>query len=309
MQAARNAPSEAPAHFGFSVVILTYARDTALQTTLASLRNAIGDRQDVEVVLVDNNVDTIDRASFLTDFAHSRYVRTGANKGVSGRNDGMAVAKGEILVLLDDDVLIESHDLFDKFSAAFTSEPRVGVVNARKLDSKTMSLLPEFIPHTRKDVDTTRPFLTFRFVGGLVALRRALYQDVGGFSPEFFYGLEEREYSYRIIKAGWKILYQPDIVAIETTDEGGRASRIDQRTETLSNRYIISYLHTPMAPMIANFVLFTLFLVIKEGGRVNVGRALGKFSTWLKKPGRPARRPIDRHAQAYIRACGGAIWR
>nr|QQZ51554.1 hypothetical protein JKL49_11525 [Phenylobacterium glaciei] len=168
-----------------------------------------------------------------------------------------------------------------------------------------MSLLPEFIPHTRKDVDTTRPFFTFRFVGGLVALRRALYQDVGGFSPEFFYGLEEREYSYRIIKAGWKILYQPDIVAIETTDEGGRASRIDQRTETLSNRYIISYLHTPLAPMIANFVLFTLFLVIKERGRVNVGRALGKFSTWLKKPGRPARRPIDRHAQAYIRACGG----
>nr|QQZ51555.1 glycosyltransferase family 2 protein [Phenylobacterium glaciei] len=126
MQAARNAPSEVPARFGFSVIILTYARDTALQTTLASLRNAIGDRQDVEVVLVDNNVDKVDRASFLTVFAHRRYVRTGANKGVSGRNDGMAVAKGEILVLLDDDVLIESHDLFDKLSAAFTSEPASG---------------------------------------------------------------------------------------------------------------------------------------------------------------------------------------
>jgi len=37
--------------------------------------------------------------------------------------------------------------------------------------------------------------------------------------------------------------------------------------------------------------------------------ALRLFTAWLRKPDRRRRAPIDGKTQAYIRACGGTIWR
>lgn len=292
-----------------SVVILTFARDETLKATLERLRSKIGWREDVEIVLVDNNLDAVDRTALLTDFPVVKVVKTGANKGVSARNDGMAVARGEVIALLDDDVLIESADFLERFTAVFEANPEVGVIMAKKLDGKTMTLLPECIPHTRKDVDVSQPFLTFRFLGGLVGIRRSMFRQIGGFSPEFFFGLEEHEYSYRIVKSGWKVMFIPDVVSIETNASGGRTNRFDAQTDLLCNRYMIAYLHMPFISMIINQILFTGFLFMKERGQIDVGRAIRNYARWLHAPGRAPRRPIDRRAQDYIRACGGVTWR
>ncbi len=292
-----------------SVVILTYARDETLRRTLAHLAAKIGPRPDVEIVLVDNNVDAIDRAPFLDAFLTAQVVKTGTNKGVSARNDGMAAARGETLVLLDDDVLVETADFIERIEAALAQDAAIGVVMAKKLDVKTMTQLPECIPHTRKDVDADKPFLTFRFLGGLVGVRRTMFRQVGGFSPEFFFGLEEHEYSFRIVKGGWKVLYDPEVVAIETNASGGRVRRFDAQTDLLCNRYMIAYLHMPLASMIINQVLFTGFLFVKERGQIDVPRAIRKYLTWLGKPDRARRAPIDRAARDYIHACGGVTWR
>jgi GT2 family glycosyltransferase len=294
---------------GISVVVLTFGRDSILPNTLAALTQAMGGRKDVELVLVDNNADGIDRTAFLAGFPHGKLVRTGVNKGVSARNDGMDVARGEVLVLLDDDVLVRTEGFLDLFEAAFRDHPEVGAVNVRKLDSLTNTVLPETIPHTRKDMDIERPFFTFRFVGGLVALRRQVHLELGGFDRSLFYGEEEREYSYRMLKAGWRMYYEPAITAVETNHAGGRRSRVSLRTEILSNRYIISYLHRPTLVMLFDFVVFTSFLFVLERGRLGVPQAVARFLRWLVTPGRPPRRPIGPKERAYIRACGGTIWR
>jgi GT2 family glycosyltransferase len=293
----------------YSVVVLTFARDPALVVTLQTLAAAMGARRDVEIILVDNNTDGVDRTPLLARFPHHRLVRTGANKGVSGRNNGMDVARGDILVLLDDDVLVQTTDFLDIFKAGFDAHPDVGVINVRKLDGQTLSVLPECVPHTRKSLDLDQPFFTFRFIGGLVALRRTLHTTLGGYSADLFYGEEEREYSYRILKAGWRLYYEPQITAVETNNSGGRRSRRSLRTEILANRYIISFLHRPFAVMIFDFLFFTLYIFIKEKGQIDVARAILRFLAWLRKPGRAQRKPIGPAERAYIRACGGTVWR
>ena len=292
-----------------SIVILTFARDETLKATLAHLRIKLGRREDVEIVLVDNNPDALDRTPLLKAFPVVQVIKTMTNKGVSARNDGMSVARGEVIALLDDDVLVESADFIDRFRGEFDANPQVGVIMTKKLDSKTMTQLPECIPHTRKDIDASRPFMTFRFLGGLVGVRRAMFRQVGGFSPDFFFGLEEHEYSYRIVQGGWNVMYVPDIVAIETNASGGRSNLYDYHTDVLCNRYMIAFLHMPLLSMVLNQVLFTAYLFIKDRGRVDVVRAVRNYLTWLRKPGRASRRPIDQKAQAYIRACGGVTWR
>ena len=293
----------------YSIVILTYARDTPLQLTLSNLKSMLGEHEDTEIVLVDNNSDDRDRSEFLHGFLHQQVIKTGRNKGVSGRNDGMDAARGDIIALLDDDVLVRTDDFLEEFRAVFDNHPDVGVVNVRKLDGKTMLQLPECIPHTDKHVDTSKPFFTFRFVGGLVGMRRSMHRELGGFSSEFFYGAEEREYSYRIIKAGWKIYYSPNVIAVETNDQGGRRNRTALMTDTLANTYIIAYLHKPILAFAIDLVLFTIFLCWKERGRVDLILAMSKFGAWKRSANRARRRPLDADALAYIRACGGATWR
>jgi GT2 family glycosyltransferase len=292
-----------------SIVILTYARDDTLKATLAHLKAKRADWDAIEIVLVDNNPDALDRTEILSGFPIGQVIKTGANKGVSARNDGMAAARGEMIVLLDDDVLVETGDFLERFKADFDAQPDIGLVMVKKLDAATGAFLPECVPHTDKSVDVSRPFVTFRFVGGLVALRKVMFDQVGGFSPEFFFGVEENEYSYRIIKAGWKILFDPEIVALETNASGGRMNRIDRATETLSGRYRIAYLHMPLLSAWANAVLFTVFLMIHERGKVDVIRALRTFTGWLATPGHTRRASIDRRTRDYILECGGVTWR
>lgn len=293
----------------FSLVLLTYARDDVLAEVLAQLHDQVGARADVELILVDNNLPDPARDALLAPFARARRVGNGVNRGVAARNDGFAAALGEIVVLLDDDVFIQTPDALERFAAIFAADPRVGVVTTAKHVRGETRRRPDLIPHTNKRIDLTRPFETFRFVGGCVGFRRRTLDNVGGFLPDFFYGLEEIEMSYRIIDAGWTIRYEPGIVVEELEHPAGRKPKRMVQTQRLTNKYIISWLRMPFPYIVANYLLFTPYLLVRAGGEASVPGAVAGFVRWLRRPDRPRRQPIGPAARAYIRRCGGAVWR
>lgn len=293
----------------FSVVILTYARDEVLAATLDRIAPMLALRDDCEVILVDNNPQRGDRAAMLDRFVHARYLWSGRNRGVVARNDGFDAARGEYIVLLDDDVLIETGDFLDRFGACFADDPRLGAVTIAKFVRGASGRRVDLIPHTDKRIDLSRPFPTFRFVGGCVGFRRSALREVGGFLPDFFYGLEEIELSYRIIDGGWRIRYEPSIRAEELEHPAGRRPKREVQTDRLANKYIISYLRMPFPQVLLNMALFTPYLMFFARGEVSVVGAIRQFAGWLRKPGRLRRKPISRAAAAYIRECGGAVWR
>lgn len=293
----------------FSIVILTYARDEVVRELLGEMIGHLGARRDYEIILVDNNVDEVDRGAWLQPFAAGHWMRIGFNKGVVARNDGMAAARGDFIILVDDDCFVQTPDFLDQFSLAYARDPRIGAVTTRKLISQTMAVRRDLIPHTDKGVDLLQPFFTFRVVGGVMSFRKAMFDEVGGFSAEFFYGLEEIEYAYRIVEAGWKIFYTPAIVSLELEHEGGRRPAAEVTTNRLTNKYIISYLHMPFPYILFNYLLFTPYTVLFYRGQTSVPKAMLAFARWLGRRDRPRRHPIGRAAQAYIRACGGTLWR
>jgi GT2 family glycosyltransferase len=293
----------------YSIVILTYARDEVLAQVVNRLKPALAGRTDCEVILVDNNPQKGDRARLLEPFAHAQHLWTGANRGVVARNDGFDAAQGDIIVLFDDDVLIETPDFLDRFGEAFAADPRLGAVTIAKHVRGATGRRVDLIPHTNKRIDLTHPFPTFRFVGGCVGFRAATLREVGGFLPDFFYGLEEIELSYRIIDGGWRILYQPAIRAEELEHPAGRRPKREVQTDRLANKYIISFLRMPNPQVLLNMLLFTPYLMFFARGEVSVPGAIAQFLRWLRKPGRLRRKPISRDAAAYIRGCGGSVWR
>lgn len=306
---ARGEVSSTSALMAVSIVILTYGRDPVLRDVLTDLAEKISWRDDCEVLLVDNNRDDVDRGVWLAPFARASWIHMGDNVGVIGRNVGMARATGAIISLLDDDVFVQTADFPDILARLFQADPKLGAVTIHKVLSDTNETRRDLIPHSRKDVDMTRPFDTFRFVGGFVAIGRGAYDRVGGFSPEFFYGSEEVEFSYRLIDDGWKILYSPEILAIELEHASGRAPEKAAQTMRLRNRYIMAWMHMPFPQIVFNYVLFTLYIAYYARGQIDVPQAIGGFVSWLRRKDRPRRRPLSAAAVAYIRACRGSTWR
>lgn len=292
----------------FSLVIITYARDAMLRQVLSHLEPILAGRGDVELILVDNNPDEIDRGAWLVGLGDAKAIKLGENRGVLARNVGARAARGDILVFNDDDVLIEPPDFLDRFGATLAADPKLGLVCARTIMVESGDTPRAYFPHTNKRLPADRSFKTFRFQANAFALRRAAYDEVGLLADDFFYGLEEIDYAYRLIKAGWQILHQPAIRAMEFNHPGGRPPTAVAQRMRLANKFKISFLHMPLTGLLVNVPLFAMYMAVLNRGRVNVPRALAEFALWAWR-NRRRRSAIEAPARAYIRACGGQLWK
>ncbi len=293
----------------FSIVMVTYARDHLVPETIAQAAKVAGPRLDeVEFILVDNNVDETDRSAFLTPFSRWQYVKLGYNKGVSARNDGANAARGSYTIFVDDDAFLNPEGVLDRYEAAFEANPNVAIVTARHIDHATGVTPRASFPHTDKSLPQDRPFKTFRFQGNGFAMRRSAFDRIGPMSEEFFYGLEEIDYAYRVVDAGYEIYYEPACWVVEHNDPGGRKPKKEVEEMRLTNKLIISFKYLPAIYLPLNFVLFSAYVFYLNRGQINVFRSFGNFLKWAREhPGR--RKPIGQLAIAYIESCGGAVWK
>ena len=293
----------------FSIVMVTYARDHLVPETIAQAAKVAGSRLDeVEFVLVDNNADETDRSSFLSPFVRWQYVKLGYNKGVSARNDGANAARGSYMVFVDDDAFLNPEGVLDRYEAAFAANPNVAIVTARHIDYATGDTPRASFPHTDKSLPKDQPFKTFRFQGNGFGMRRTAFDRIGPMSEDFFYGLEEIDYAYRVVDAGYEIYYEPGCWVVEHNDPGGRKPKKEVEEMRLTNKLIISFKYLPAIYLPLNFVLFSAYVFYLNRGQVNVFRSFGNFLKWARQhPGR--RKPIGQPAIAYIESCGGAVWK
>jgi len=300
-------PADAPAPT-FSTTMVTYARDHIAPQAVAQVAKAAGGRRDIEFILVDNNADTIDRSDWLKPFEQWTYIKLGLNKGVPARNDGAGVARGRFIVFVDDDAFLNPVGAFDVYEAAFAENPRVAIVTARHRDADTGETPRASFPHTNKSLPKDKPFKTFRFQGNGFAMRRDAFTAIGPMSDEYFYGLEEIDYAFRVVDAGYEIFYEPRCWVFEHNDPGGRKPTREVQEMRLTNKLIITYKYLPFRYVPFNMTLFAAYITYLNRGRINAPKAIWKFIVWaFRHPGR--RRPISPHAIHYIQSCGGHAWK
>jgi GT2 family glycosyltransferase len=105
-----SAKSRGPFHersMKVSVIVNTYQRERLLVQSLAAiLRN---DHEDFELILVDQNVGNSTRCAVETTFPRDprlRYVHSAKVGIAAGRNLGLSLAKGELILFTDDDGVV-----------------------------------------------------------------------------------------------------------------------------------------------------------------------------------------------------------
>ncbi|MFI1332410.1 glycosyltransferase family 2 protein [Streptomyces sp. NPDC020845] len=137
------------------------------------------------------------------------------NLGISGgRNAALARLKEfgdvDVVVDLDDDGLLISTDVFTRLVELYESDPRLGIVSFRIADERGRTQR-RHVPRLRSS-DPMRGGLVTTFLGGGHGLSMRMLEEIGGWPEPFFYAHEETDLSWRALDAGWKVLYEPDLV-------------------------------------------------------------------------------------------------
>jgi GT2 family glycosyltransferase len=203
------------------VVIVTRNRKDEVLALVGSL--AAMPRQAEDEILIVDNGSTDGTVELLQERHHAaRILRMGANEGAPAARNAAAAATGaDVLVFLDDDVAIDDAGFFEKVRRAFSGEGPPDVVAFRILDPATRRARSFEIPRRRKDLEL-EPCETSYFISAGCAIRREVYEGVGGMDASLVYGFEELDFSYRAVSRGFRIFYHPEICILHRMSEEGR---------------------------------------------------------------------------------------
>jgi len=149
------------------------------------------------------------------------------------KNEGAKMAKGDILVFLDDDVEILNRNYFKILSEDFSNH-RIAAVSGKEIKNKKISKIKRFISNkvglitslgeviSNFDTPLKRPKIVLALPGCNFAIRRDVFQLVGGFDENYDIGTayrEETDLQMRVTKLGYKLLFDPRISVIHKERE------------------------------------------------------------------------------------------
>lgn len=186
-----------------SVIIPTYNEEVGIEATLKSLSRQTLPRSEYEIIVVDGNSGDRTR-EVAARIADRVILQTG--RGVGGaRNDGVAAAKGRIVVHTDGDALVPE-DWLVTISSLF--KPGVvcvcGPDSPREAEGRYLALYGIF--NAFSHVASLTGLTWTR--GSNTAVRRDAFAAVGGYSDLPI--LDDGELGLRLKKVG-RIVYSPRV--------------------------------------------------------------------------------------------------
>lgn len=188
----------------YGVVVLTMGKRPAeLQAAVASV---LAQRDvEVDVVVVGNGWIP----SGLP--AQVKTLALPENLGIpAGRNAGVPEVDGELLFFLDDDACLADGGFLADLARRFTADPSLGLIQPRVIDPTGAVAPGRWVPRLRPGNHAT-PGPATALWEGAVAMRRDLFDSIGGWPDPFFYAHEGIELVWRVWDAGYTAWYAGDV--------------------------------------------------------------------------------------------------
>ena len=236
----------------FGCVLLTMGRrPDELRRALESLLAQEG--VEVDIAVVGNTWDP----EGLPEGVHG--VHSAENVGIpAGRNLGVPAVAGELLFFLDDDASLAEPDALARVARRFADDPQLGMLQLRVEPVDGGGRARDWVPRLRVG-DRERSSDITAVWEGAVAIRRSVFEAVGGWPADFRFVHEGIDLAWRVMDAGRRVAYAGEIVALHPSPTGtphGYSFYYGAR-----NRAWLARRHLPLplaVVYLANFVLRTL---------------------------------------------------
>lgn len=234
-----------------SVVIPNYNGQDLLKKNLPKVIESVGD---AEIIIVDD-CSSDNSLNILRNFESKlKVIVNEKNLGFSSTvNRGVKAVKGEIVILLNTDVVPEKGFL-DSLLYHFKDERlfAVGCMDKSIENNKVIlrgrgvgSWEKGFLIHSRGEINKTN---TLWVSGGSGAFRKSIWSQLGGFDELYnpFYW-EDIDLSYRAVKSGYKIVFEPKSIVLHEHEKGAikrKFSSFEVKTIAYRNQFIFVWKNT-----------------------------------------------------------------
>lgn len=219
-----------------TVNILSFNRKDELRNTLTKVYEQ--DYKNIEIIVVDNASSDGSADMVSSEFPEVILIKLEKNIGIAGWNKGFEIAKGEYVLVLDDD----SYPTFHAISIAINS-----IINDNSIGVLALAINNPVWNKFENPEYETIPLLTFTGCGALVS--RKVLEKVGHFEELLFIYLHELEYSMRVVNNNFTIAFEKKSEIIHNYSDINRGKlhnyRYDSRKDYyfFRNRIIVYLLH------------------------------------------------------------------
>jgi GT2 family glycosyltransferase len=203
-----------------SVVIVSWNGMRQLPECLAALLPQLP--PGAETILVDNGSSDGTLAWARANYPQLHTIALPENLGFAGGvNAGLRAARGELLLLINDDAFAEP-GFFAALLDVMARRPDVGAAGAVLLFAHRPEIVASAGIRVRRDwlaLDLwagqraadlpTEPQPIMGASGGAALYRRALLEDIGLMDPHFFNYLEDVDLAWRALLRGWRTVVVP----------------------------------------------------------------------------------------------------
>ena len=232
-----------------TVIIVNYNVKYFLEQALQSVR-AASRNMEIEVIVVDNQSVDGSVEMLRKQFPEVKLIANQENLGFSSANNqGIRIAKGEYVLLLNPDTVVEEKT-FEVCARYMDRHPGVGALGVRMIDGGGIFLpeskrgfpspwvafcktfgLSRLFPHSPRFnhyhlgyLDEHQNHEIEVLAGAFMWMRKSALDKVGELDETFFMYGEDIDLSYRFIKAGYKNVYLSETTIIhykgESTKKG-----------------------------------------------------------------------------------------
>ena len=218
-----------------SIIILNWNSERQVGACLASLSRGLSEFSS-EVIVVDNGSQDQTCAVVRETRPDAQMLCNPENRGVApARNQGIRLAQGEYVLILDDDTVVRPGAL-DCLIRYMGEHPEAGLCGpkligadgelqlscrrfptlidklARRLPSAAARKVTRTVEMADWDHQTIRQM--DYVIGACQIIRRRALQEVGLFDERIFYGPEDVDICLRLRQAGWSVVYNPEAVIV-----------------------------------------------------------------------------------------------
>lgn len=197
------------------VIILSWNR---VDDTIAAIRSAasqVGVRQRILIVDQGSEPENLEQLeACIAEIPCAELKKLDHNVGVAaGRNIASAMGTAPYIVALDSDAEFLDDYMLSRAVAELENRSTLCAVGFHILNYFTGNNDETSWDYPR-GAKPNEHFHTTRFIGAGHAIRRIVFEAVGGYDERLFFCGEELDLCYRMLNTGHRIAYMPDVVIL-----------------------------------------------------------------------------------------------
>lgn len=299
-----------------SVQIATRNRLKPLCRAITSVLSQ--DYHNFEALVLDDDSEARDICARLREKFGDPRIRCFRNSEWSGvsavRAKMMDLGEGDIYCSIDDDGAFAHDACLSRIVAAFQENPKLGLL-AGKIkdyrDGKERLLLPFSKAALLRDPHLAKgPQKVSYFRAGCYAVRREVIENCGGYRRDMIYGEEELDLSYRIIAAGYDIVYVPGVVAFHWPEPSafGNTAPHGEIYYQIQNRFHLAYAYLPVLYWPSYLTIWMSHYLAFCAKTGQVSEYLAGVRDGIRNMRREPRWRLDGRTLAYLRSNYGRLW-